>query len=134
MDCSRRLRKFGRWLMMASLLASSFMTASMASRSAMGQTAFGFQDNGFNSNQFGSASNWTNGFSQAFLQLQPLSTSPNQAPLQPMRRAFQLGAYVNNRPTGVEITGVMNGSVAQSVGLKQGDVIITVAGYQGIGQ
>ncbi len=45
-----------------------------------------------------------------------------------MRRAFQLGAYVNNRPTGVEITGVMNGSVAQSVvGLKQGDVIITVA-------
>ncbi len=76
MDCSRKLRKFGRWLMTASLLASSFMTASIVSRPAMGQTAFGFQDNGFNSNQFGTASNWTNGFSQAFLQLQPLSNVP----------------------------------------------------------
>ena len=125
MDCSKRLQKLTGLLLLTGLIMP------LAARPVYAQTAFGFQDTPIGSNQFGSATNWTNGFSQAFLQLQPLSTSPNSNPtLQPMRRAFQLGAYVNNRSTGVEITGVMNGSVAQSMGLKQGDVIITVAGYQ----
>jgi uncharacterized lipoprotein YbaY len=41
-----------------------------------------------------------------------------------------LGIMARNTPTGVDVVSVSNPSVAASAGLKAGDVIVNVAGYQ----
>lgn len=41
-----------------------------------------------------------------------------------------LGIMARNTPTGVEVVSVSNPSVAATTGLKAGDVIVNVAGYQ----
>jgi hypothetical protein len=46
----------------------------------------------------------------------------------PNRR--QLGVQVRNLETGVQLTSVARGGVADRNGLSQGDIIVTVAGYQ----
>jgi putative lipoprotein len=51
-------------------------------------------------------------------------------PGQPNPSQFRLGVQVRNTPTGVVITKVMPGSVAQQIGLEAGDTILTVSGYQ----
>ena len=43
---------------------------------------------------------------------------------------FKLGVMARNTHTGVELTQVLAGSVAQRAGLEAGDTIVTVDGYQ----
>lgn len=43
---------------------------------------------------------------------------------------WQLGVQVRNLETGVQLTSVGRGSVAERNGLAQGDIIVTVGGYQ----
>jgi len=51
-------------------------------------------------------------------------------PSQPLPSQFRLGVQIQNTSTGVVITRVLPGSVAQQIGLEAGDVIVTVSGYQ----
>jgi putative lipoprotein len=43
---------------------------------------------------------------------------------------FKLGVFARNTQTGVQLTQVLPGSVAQRAGLEAGDTIVTVGGYQ----
>ncbi len=43
---------------------------------------------------------------------------------------WQLGVQVRNLDTGVQLTNVVRGGVAERNGLSQGDIIVTVSGFQ----
>lgn len=51
-------------------------------------------------------------------------------PGQPLPSQFRLGVQIRNTPTGVVVTRVVPGSVAQQIGLEAGDTILAVSGYQ----
>ncbi len=99
--------------------------------SSMSVAQFGFlQEGPVSGSNFGSNA-WTNGFSGALVQLPQFQQSPTSAPqMAPMRRALQLGAYLENTSTGVNIKEVIPGSIAAANGLEAGDTIVAVSGYQ----
>jgi len=51
-------------------------------------------------------------------------------PIAPTWQTWQLGAYLVNTANGVLIQQVVPGGIAANSGLKAGDVVVSVAGYQ----
>jgi hypothetical protein len=78
-----------------------------------GQTNFGFQS----APSMGLSGDWNNPFAGAAIQLPAWSGGSTLAPnMAPIRPTWQLGAYTNNTDTGVGLSGIQGGSIAQQSG------------------
>lgn len=134
---SSKFLKLDSWLHQGFMMACClYLSSTLCQQTALGQAGFGFLQSNNNSNggfgnNFGSANAWVNGYSQALMQVPQFQQTPGMAPqLAPMQRAFQLGANIENTTTGVRILDVMPNSIAKSIGLNRGDIVINVSGYQ----
>jgi uncharacterized lipoprotein YbaY len=74
------------------------------------------------------AASWAQGARSRDVPPTGTTTAAYRAPAAAVPRP--LGIMARNTPTGVEVVSVSNPSVAATAGLKAGDVIVTVAGYQ----
>lgn len=110
---------FRSWLLLVALgFSTSCMLPAMA-QDARDRDASGsdpFSDQGFNDSEVGYARG----------NPQERYLPPNQRP----PTNFKLGIYSRNTPTGVLVTSVVPGSVAQQSGIEAQDNIIAVGGYQ----
>lgn len=66
------------------------------------------------------------GFNDPFSDAQSRYAPPGQRP----PSNFRLGIYSRNTPTGIVVTSVTPGSIAQQSGIEPNDTILTVNGYQ----
>ena len=109
---SSRLLVFAFGLVLSSL--SPVMAQDARDRDASGNDPF--SDQGFNGMEVGYARG----------NPQERYLPPNQLP----PTNFKLGIYSRNTPTGVVVTSVVPGSVAQQSGIEAQDTIVAVGGYQ----
>ena len=79
----------------------------------------------------GYGSEWGNYYAGGIMQLPQWTGSPSAIqPIAPTWQNWQLGAYLTNTPNGVLVQQVVPGGIAANSGLKAGDVVVSVAGYQ----
>ena len=79
----------------------------------------------------GYGSEWGNYYSGGIMQLPQWTGGPSVIkPTAPTWQTWQLGAYLVNTANGVLIQQVVPGGIAANSGLKAGDVVVSVAGYQ----
>lgn len=91
---------------------------------------FGFVPNPSFDSGYGNA--WGNYYTGTMVQLPAWggTTANYYRPEGYSWQGWQLGAIVQNTPSGVLVQQVMPGSVAQRSGLKEGDIIVSVGGAQ----
>lgn len=79
----------------------------------------------------GYGSEWGNYYSGSIMQLPQWGGVPSVTqPISSSWRNWQLGAYLLNTTNGVVIQQVVPGGLAEASGLKAGDVVVSVAGFQ----
>jgi len=116
------------------LLLAGGLAALLPSPHAIAQVGFGTPAAAPAGSTFGTASRWTNGFSEAMVQLPPPTLNSTTAAadprLAPSRPPITLGAFVQNTEAGVILTSVQPGSLAERNRLEANDIIVAVSGYQ----
>jgi len=119
-----RCRLFTNWLIPA------FLTFQFAWCVFPLQAQFGFVPSPTYDAAYGNA--WGNYYAGTAAQLPAWNSTPinNNWPSENSWQGWQLGAVIQNTPSGVLIQQVVPGSIAQRSGLKQGDIIVSVGGAQ----
>ena len=116
------------------LLLAGGLATLLPSSLAIAQVGFGSPAAAPAGSTFGTASRWTNGFSEAMVQLPPPTLNSTTAAadprLAPSRPPITLGAFVQNTDAGVILTSVQPGSLAERNRLEANDIIVAVSGYQ----
>lgn len=93
------------------------------------QAQYGFVPNPVYGTGYGGA--WGNYYSASAIQLPSWTGSPVvNYPWTNNWQGWQLGATIQNTPSGVLVQQVVPGGIAQAAGLKPGDVIVAVGGSQ----
>jgi hypothetical protein len=85
----------------------------------------------FDSPAIGYGSEWSNSYSGAMMQVPQWIGGPSvMQPIAPTWQNWQLGAYLVNTNNGVLVEQVVPGGIAAMSGLKSGDIVVSVGGFQ----